>query len=126
MSFTEAMENITRAFEVAGVAVLSIGALAGFVAYAIALSRGGGGRTAFRSLRENLGRAIILGLEILIIADIIRTVTIDQTIQSALGLGLVVLVRTFLSFSLEIELEGVVPWRRRAAEEPAGGVDVPD
>jgi uncharacterized membrane protein len=119
------MENITRAFEVAGVAVLSIGAVAGFVAYAIALTRGNG-RTAFRSLRENLGRAIILGLEILIIADIIRTVTIDQTIQSALSLGLVVLVRTFLSFSLEIELEGIVPWRRRAAEEPAGGVDVPD
>lgn len=56
-----------------------------------------------------------MGLEILIIADIIQTVTIDPTVESALTLGLIVLVRTFLSFSLEIELEGVVPWRRRAA-----------
>jgi uncharacterized membrane protein len=122
VTFTQAMENITRAFEVAGVAVLSIGAMAGFVAYAGALLRGGG-RAAFRGLRENLGRAIILGLEILIIADIIRTITIEQTIESALSLGLVVLVRTFLSFSLEIELEGVVPWRRRSAGGPADEVD---
>ena len=113
MTFTHVMENVTRAFEVAGVAVLSIGAVAGFVAYVVALARGGG-RAAFRALRENLGRAIILGLEILIIADIIRTITIDQSIESALALGLIVVVRTFLSFSLEIELEGVVPWRRRA------------
>jgi uncharacterized membrane protein len=122
MTFTHAMENITRAFEVAGVAVLSIGAVAGFVAYVVALARGGG-RSAFRALRENLGRAIILGLEILIIADIIRTITIEQTIESALSLGLVVLVRTFLSFSLEIELEGVVPWRRRAAGASDAEVD---
>ena len=62
-----------------------------------------------------MGRAILLGLEILIVADIVQTVIIDPTVESALTLGLIVLVRTFLSFSLEIELDGVVPWRRRAA-----------
>jgi uncharacterized membrane protein len=122
VTFTQAMEDITRAFEVAGVAVLSIGALAGFVGYVVALARGGG-RAAFRGLRENLGRAIILGLEILIISDIIRTITIEQSIESAISLGVVVLVRTFLSFSLEIELEGVVPWRRRAAGGHRDGAD---
>ena len=62
------------------------------------------------------GRTILLGLEILIVADIILTVAIDQTLESAATLGLIVLVRTFLSFSLDIELDGVVPWRRRASE----------
>ena len=59
-----------------------------------------------------MGRAILLGLEILIIADIVQTITIDPTLESVITLGVLVLVRTFLSFSLEIELEGVVPWRR--------------
>ena len=63
-----------------------------------------------------MGRAILLGLEILIIADIVRTITIDPTLESAFTLGVIVLVRTFLSFSLEIELEGVVPWRRGSAK----------
>ncbi len=69
---------------------------------------------AYERLRRDIGRTILLGLEVLIVADIVLTVAIDQTIESALTLGLIVLVRTFLSFSLEIELEGVVPWRRRA------------
>jgi uncharacterized membrane protein len=67
-------------------------------------------------VRTDVGRAILLGLEVLIIADIVQTITLDPTIEGALTLGIVVLVRTFLSFSLEIELEGVVPWRRRAVE----------
>ena len=58
----------------------------------------------------------MLGLEVLIIADIVQTITIDPTAESALILGIIVLVRTFLSFSLEIELEGVVPWRRAATK----------
>ena len=62
--------------------------------------------------------AILLGLEVLIIADIVLTITVDRTFDSALTLGLIVLVRTFLSFSLEIELEGSRPWRRGAAEQP--------
>ena len=69
-------------------------------------------------MRHNLGRTILLGLEVLIVADIILTVTIDQTLESAATLGLIVLVRTFLSFSLDIEMDGVVPWRRRASEAP--------
>ena len=58
-----------------------------------------------------VGLSILLGLEILIIADIVETITIEATLASAITLGVIVLVRTFLSFSLEIELEGIVPWR---------------
>jgi hypothetical protein len=63
---------------------------------------------------------VLLGLEVLIIADIVQTITIDPTVESALSLGIIVLVRTFLSFSLEIELEGVVPWHRAARSETQG------
>ena len=77
-------------------------------------------RAAYTALRHNLGRTILLGLEVLIIADIILTVAIDQTLENAATLGLIVLVRTFLSFSLDIEMDGVVPWRRRASEGPPG------
>ena len=58
---------------------------------------------------------MLLGLEVLIIADIVQTITIEPTMESAAILGIIVLVRTFLSFSLKIELEGVVPWRNSAA-----------
>ena len=112
MDFEEWMEHVVHAFEVVGVAVLAIGSLAALVGAAAALARGER-HEAYERARQNVGRAVMLGLEILIIADIVLTITIDQTVESALILGLIVLVRTFLSFSLEIELEGVVPWHRR-------------
>ena len=117
MTFTEIMDGVVRGFEVAGVAVLALGGLLALAVYVRDLFRGAS-RPAYERLRQNLGRCILLGLEILIIADIVLTVTIDQTIESALTHGLVVLVRTFLSFSLEIELEGTVPWRRGPRGSP--------
>jgi uncharacterized membrane protein len=68
--------------------------------------------TAYSWVRRKVGQSILLGLEILIIADIVMTVTIDLTLESAVILGIIVLVRTLLSFSLEIELDGTLPWRR--------------
>ena len=88
-----------------------MGALAAFV-HAGIVARRSGARKAYESARRSVGRAILLGLELLIIADIVLTITVDTTLQSALALGLIVLVRTFLSFSLEVELEGTLPWRR--------------
>lgn len=110
------MERVVQAFEVAGVAILVVGSLLAFVSAALMLRRGGG-RAAYQRARQNVGRAILLGLEILIIADIVLTITVDRTLDSAVTLGLIVLVRTFLSFSLEIELEGSLPWRRGSTEE---------
>ena len=71
------------------------------------------GRRRTKRARHNIGRSILLGLEVLIIADIVQTITIDPTLESAAALAIIVIVRTFLSFSLEIELDGVVPWRKR-------------
>jgi uncharacterized membrane protein len=110
--FEEWMELVVHVFEASGVAVLAVGSLVALVGAARAVSRGER-RTAYEQARQHVGRAILLGLEVLIIADIVQTITIDPTLESALTLALIVLVRTFLSFSLEIELHGRVPWHTK-------------
>ena len=117
MDFEDVMHLAVDAFEAVGVLVLVLGSLASFV---IAAGHVRQGAAAFKPLRRDLGRVILLGLEILIVADIITTITLDQTPSSAITLGIVVLVRTFLSFSLEIELDGVLPWRRAALSGTTG------
>jgi len=105
------MENVVRGFEIVGVVVLAIGSLWALASAVIILLKGDR-LAAFKRARRRVGLSILLGLEILIIADIVQTITIEATLESAFILGLIVLVRTFLSFSLEIELEGIAPWRR--------------
>jgi uncharacterized membrane protein len=119
VTFEEWMEGVVHGFEIVGVAILVIGSIVALAGYILALMRGQRER-AFEKARQGVGRAILLGLEVLIIADIVLTITIEATVESFLTLGLVVLVRTFLSFSLEIELEGALPWRRPV--EPADRV----
>ena len=103
-------------FEAGGTFAMSAGAV---VALGLALrDRAGGARECFRSFRDRLGRAIILGLELLVAADILRTITTEPTLQQVVVLGIIVLIRTFLSFSLEIELEGRWPWRGGRREQP--------
>jgi uncharacterized membrane protein len=123
VSFDEVMELVVRGFEVGGVVVLVVGSLAAFVR-AGASWRRDGRAGVYEQARRDVGRAILLGLELLIIADIVLTITVDPTVESALTLGLIVLVRTFLSFSLEVELEGVWPWHRAAAT--SRGRSLPD
>jgi uncharacterized membrane protein len=115
VDFEAVMEDVVRGFEVAGVAILAVGSVIAGIRFVLGLA-GHGRAGAYERVRTDVGKAILLGLEVLIIADIVQTITIDTTLESAITLGVVVLVRTFLSFSLEIELEGVVPWRRRATE----------
>ena len=112
MHFEESMEHVVQAFEVVGVVILAIGSIIAILGAAVAMIRGEG-LAAYERARRDIGRAILLGLEVLIIADIVQTITIDPTLESALALALIVLVRTFLSFSIEVELDGVVPWRKR-------------
>jgi uncharacterized membrane protein len=121
--FEEWMEHVVQAFEVVGVAILAVGSVVALFGAAMALGRGER-RVAYERARQDVGRAVLLGLEILIIADIVETITIDATIESAVTLALIVLVRTFLSFSLEIELEGVVPWHRRSRDNDRTETDV--
>jgi uncharacterized membrane protein len=119
MHFEDSMEKVVRAFEVAGVTVLALGSIIAIVRAASAW-RGGKRQVVYERARQDVGRSILLGLEVLIIADIVRTITIDPTLESTLALALIVLVRTFLSFSLEIELDGVVPWRKARQPRPPG------
>ena len=116
MHFEEWMEHAVQAFEIVGVAILAIGSIVALLGAGRALMRGQR-TTAYEQARRDVGRSILLGLEVLIIADIVQTITIDPTLESAAVLAIIVLVRTFLSFSLEVELDGVVPWRKRRTSE---------
>lgn len=115
LSFADAVEIAGRFIDGAGVAAIVVGILA-VVAWAVlALTRRW--PDVYTGFRQRLGRAILLGLELLVAADIIRTVAVTPTLQSVAVLGGIVIVRTFLSFSLEVELTGRWPWQR-AAQEP--------
>lgn len=111
MTFVELMEYAGKAFEAVGVGVLVFGLLWSVV-LAAGVWRRAEGRQAYAVLRESFGGVLLLGLEILVAADLIRTVAVEPSLENVLVLGLIVLIRTFLSFSLQIEIEGVPPWRR--------------
>ena len=112
MTFTEAMDKVAQGFEAFGVAVLVLGLVWALAFSAVVWHRSGNGRQGYQALRETFGGVLLLGLEILVAADLIRTVAVAPTLENVGVLGLIVLIRTFLSFSLEIEIEGVPPWRR--------------
>ena len=106
------------AFELVGVSVLIVGSSIALVRCAVALLRGQSLSDAYRSLRQGVARAILLGLEFLVAADIVRSVALDPTFESVGVLGLLVVIRTFLSWTLEVEITGEWPWQRN---EPAAG-----
>ena len=113
--FEDWMVHAVHGFEALGVLILVAGALLALWRYATTVRDDA--KAAYAQLRQELGRVILLGLEVLIIADIILTITVEQTVESAATLGIVVLVRTFLSFSLEVELEGTWPWQRASRRD---------
>ncbi len=117
MDFKELMDIVSRALDVLGVAVILIGFVAG-VALALRDRLSGQRHSAYAMIRKYFGQSILLGLEILVAADLIRTVAVDPTMENVLVLGVIVLIRTFLSFSLEVEIYGRVPWR--ASREGSG------
>ncbi len=112
--FSEAMEHVARGFEVVGAAVLVIGLLWCGALSVRAWRRTGSGEHAYRTLRRSIGAVLLLGLEVLVAADLIHTVAVEPTLGNVGVLGLIVIIRTVLSFSLEIEIEGMPPWRRAA------------
>jgi uncharacterized membrane protein len=110
---------IVHVAEGIGVAVLVVGLfLAAFLAFRTWRKTGDGSK-AYTTLRRTLGGAILAGLEVLVAADLIRTVAVDPTLNNVLILGIIVLIRTFLSFSLEIEIEGTLPWKRSLTQTGA-------
>jgi uncharacterized membrane protein len=104
--------------ELAGVGVLLLGALLAAGAFAARLTRRVAFPHAYHALRADLGRAILLGLELLVIADIIGTVAIEPTLANLGVLAVIVAIRTALSFALELEVSGRWPWQREIAAAP--------
>ncbi|MES2529378.1 MAG: DUF1622 domain-containing protein [Bdellovibrionota bacterium] len=105
----EWIEIVGRGMELAGVLTIVLGAIWSlYNAYQCRLLN-----KLYESFRMNLGRSILLGLELLVAGDIINTVAVDPTMESVTLLGVIVLIRTFLSFSLSIELEGTLPWKKK-------------
>lgn len=109
-TFEETMDNIAKAFEVVGVLIIVVGALYALV---VALRDFRHLNQFFSDVRREFGRPLILGLEILVAADIIKTITVDPSLEAVGVLAILVAVRIALSFSLDIEIDGVVPWRKR-------------
>jgi uncharacterized membrane protein len=105
------MEQISVGFELAGVGAILVGFL---YAAARALSRRArcSEQTAYKAFRATFGRAVLLGLELLVAADLIRTVAVDPTLQNLAILAILVAIRTLLSWALEVEIEGRWPWKR--------------
>jgi uncharacterized membrane protein len=112
MDIKTPVELIGLAFELAGVVVLAFGAVLAFARLLVSLIRLRDGPVAYRHLRLYLGRSIMIGLELLIAADIIHSVAVDPTFTTVGVLGLIVLVRTFLSWSIDVEINGEWPWHR--------------
>ena len=110
MSLVAIIEGTGTAIDAVGVAVIAFGALLAIVMTVGRNRRADGG--AYDFFRRRMGRAILLGLEFLVAADIIRTVAVAPNAQSVAVLAGIVLIRTFLSFSLQLEMTGAWPWQR--------------
>jgi uncharacterized membrane protein len=120
-TFTSVMDHVAEGFEALGAAVLVVGIVWAFVLAVVAWRRSGQAAKGYLALRTAFGGTLLLGLEILVAADLVRTIAVAPTLDNVLVLGLIVVIRTVLSFSLETEIEGVVPWRR-AQMSGVGGI----
>jgi uncharacterized membrane protein len=111
-------ETVTTAFEVLGVVTMLGGFVVAVILALVTLVRQRDARAAYIRLRNSIGLVILLGLEILVAADLVKTVTSTPSLTDAAVLGIIVLIRTVLSFSLQIEIEGMVPWKRALLTSP--------
>lgn len=111
-------ETVAAVFEVVGVSAMALGFVVAIVLAIRSLVTSRDGAAAFKTLRDSIGLVILLGLEILVAADLVRTVTSTPSLTDAVVLAIVVLIRTVLSFSLQIEIEGVAPWKRALLTSP--------
>lgn len=120
MDLKELMRSVSIVFEMAGVLVI----LGGF---GLSIVRGAGlilshkADQAYDLVRRLFGRSVLLGLEVLVAADLIRTIAVKPTLDNLYVLGLLVAIRTFLSWALDVELEGVWPWKKRELEDRERG-----
>lgn len=117
-TYNDVIGHVVEVVEGVGAAIMTLGGALVLLRYARALPTGRFNDEDYRQLRSNLGRVILVGLEVLIVADIVRTIIIEASVTSVVVLGVIVLIRTVLSVSLDIEIDRTLPWRQRA--RPAG------
>ena len=125
MDFKEVVEVVSKVIDSAGVLVIIVGITIATVSFVRRWLKRDGSKAhrSYKLFRASIGRSILLGLELLIAGDIIRTVAIDLTYQSLGTLAILVLIRSFLSVNLEMEIEGRWPWQRKL--EPLPGSSEP-
>jgi uncharacterized membrane protein len=114
---TQIAYSAAKIIEIVGIGIIAAGAFGTLAVFAYRIAGTADREGAIADFRASLGRAILLGLEFLVAADIIHTVAVEPTLESVAVLAAIVAVRTFLSFSLEVEIEGRWPWQRRAEEK---------
>ena len=121
MSYEEIVHDVVKVVEAVGASIMVFGGLVVFAIYVPRMLSPAKRPGSYEALRRQLGRCILVGLEVLIVADIVQTIIVEQTIESVVVLGVIVIVRILLSFSLEVEMDGIWPWNRwRRADADAG------
>jgi len=121
VTYEQFTSDVAKAIEGVGGAIMVIGGLLALGNYGRSMLHPGDPRERYRRLRRQLGQAILLGLEVLIVGDIVRTIIVDPSFESVGVLGMIVLIRIVLSFSLEVEIDGAWPWDLWRLEDPNGG-----
>ncbi len=112
MNYEDVISEVVKVVEAVGAGVMVIGGFGSFVVFASRVWRTETVQTSYDGLRRHLARCILLGLEVLIVGDIVRTIIVDPTLESVAVLGIIVVIRILLSFALEVEIDGVWPWRQ--------------
>jgi len=126
MSYEHTISEIVKVVEAAGAGIMVLGGLGSFLVFVPRALPPKTAQGSYDELRRNLGRCILLGLEVLIIADIVRTIIVDPTIESVAVLGIIVVIRILLSFALEVEIDGLWPWRRSQLARSGDAKPPPD
>jgi uncharacterized membrane protein len=121
VTYEQLISDVAKGVEGVGAAIMVLGGLLSLGKYALSMLQPGDPRERYRRLRRRLGQAILLGLEVLIVGDIVRTIIVDPTVKSVGVLGMIVAIRIVLSFSLEVEIDGVWPWNLWRLEGRQGG-----
>ena len=118
MEYKSTVSDIVRVVEAFGAGIILVGGFGAFLIFLVRVSHPEGRPGSYEELRRNLGRSILLGLEVLIVADLVRTIIVDPTYESVVVLGVIVVIRILLSFSLEVEMDGMWPWNRWRRQPP--------
>ena len=125
VTYEQLTSDVAKWIEAVGAGIMVGGGVLALCKYALSMLQPGDPRDRYRRLRRQLGQAILLGLEVLIVGDIVRTIIVDPTLRSVGVLGMIVFIRIVLSFSLEVEIDGVWPWNLWRLERRQGEKEEP-